>query len=441
MSQLRLSFYGDDFTGSTDSLEQLTLAGIRTLLFIEPPPPARLKKFPGLQAIGVAGKSRALAPAVMEREIKPALRQLKRLGARHVHYKVCSTFDSSPAIGSIGRVMEIAAVIFPTPFIPLLVAAPDLGRYTVFGQHFARYGIGSMGAIHRLDRHPSVSQHPVTPMTEADLRQHLARQTPKRLALFDILSVSLPASAARVAFAKLLQEKPEVVLFDALTNDQLTTIGKLLDTFATSRQPLFSVGSSGIEVALAAAWAKRRPAKKMVPPASQILVGSGSCSPVTSGQIAWALKHGFAEVALDATALTRAKSSAAEIQRAVAAATELLRNHRSVIIHTTKRGAAAQITATLQGDTARILGTALGQVLRTALAHSAVRRIAIAGGDTSSYAARALGIEALEMLASLTPGAPLCRAHAPKSPADGCECVFKGGQVGAENYFATLINS
>ena len=126
MSKLLLTFYGDDFTGSTDALEQLTLAGIRTVLFIHPPTTAQLKKFPGLQAIGVAGKTRSLGPDALERELKPALFALKKLGARHVHYKVCSTFDSSPTVGSIGRVMDVAAKMFPAPFIALLVAAPTL---------------------------------------------------------------------------------------------------------------------------------------------------------------------------------------------------------------------------------------------------------------------------------------------------------------------------
>ena len=79
MSKLLLTFYGDDFTGSTDAMEQLTLAGIRTALFIEPPSRAQLKNFPGLQAVGVAGMTRSLAPASMERELKPALVALKKL--------------------------------------------------------------------------------------------------------------------------------------------------------------------------------------------------------------------------------------------------------------------------------------------------------------------------------------------------------------------------
>ena len=438
MSQLLLTFYGDDFTGSTDALEQLALAGIRTALFIAPPTPTQLKKFPGLQAIGVAGKTRSLAPDAMERELKPALFTLKKLGARHVHYKVCSTFDSSPHVGSIGRVMDLAAKIFPAPFIPLLVAAPTLGRYTIFGNHFARFGIGSDGEIHRIDRHPSISKHPVTPMTESDLRLHLAKQTKKKVALFDILKIALPEKELRVAFRKLLAEKPDVILFDAVGENHLKWIGVLIDEFASAKQPLFSVGSSGIEMALAAAWKTKRVTRKKPTPAKQVLIGSGSCSPVTSGQIAWALKNNFAEVPLDAEKLA-AKNSEAEIRRATNVAVKVLKDGCSVIVHTTKNGSDQRIAAKLKDQTAKILGTALGEVLRGALAQTKVQRLCIAGGDTSSFAARAMGIEALEMIAPLTPGAPLCRAFAPNSPADKMEVVFKGGQVGAENYFETVL--
>jgi 3-oxoisoapionate kinase len=454
MSKLLLTFYGDDFTGSTDALEQLTLAGIRTALFIEPPTVRQLARFKNLQAVGIAGKTRSMTPDAMERELRPALKKLKALGARHVHYKVCSTFDSSPTVGSIGRVIDVATEIFRAPFVPLLVAAPVLGRYCVFGNLFARFGIGSTGAIHRLDRHPSISKHPVTPMTEADLRLHLGKQTRKRIALFDILKIALPSKEARAELKRLLAEKLDVVLFDALYAEQLERIGELLDSHASAKQPLFSVGSSGIESALAAHWTERGCPSRSVSATTdvfkfhapvtigdaaagtaalrtkQILAASGSCSPVTTGQIAWALKKGFAEVALDTAALLSANNSNPETQRATDAVVKLLRTGRSVIVHTGKRTADARAMTTAQ-----LFGSALGEVLRGALEQCHVRRVCIAGGDTSSFAARALGIEALEMLAPLTPGAPLCRAHAPGSPADGLEVVFKGGQVGAENYF------
>ncbi len=444
MSKLLLAFYGDDFTGSTDALEQLTLAGVRTMLFIEPPTAVQLKHFPGLQAVGVAGTSRSLAPDAMRRELTPAFKKLKALGVRHVHYKVCSTFDSSPKIGNIGCVLDVAEKIFPALFVPLLVAAPALGRFTIFGTHFARYGIGSNGNIFRLDRHPSISRHPVTPMLEADLRLHLATQTNKKIALFDILQVGLPGKQASDALDNILKQKPDLVLFDALYPEHLTTIGSLIDGFASAKRPLFSIGSSGIEAALTRWWGERprEPGSgsppKPAPPAKQILVGSGSCSAVTEKQIAWAEKNGFGEIALNASALSSRGKAEKEIKQATARAVTLLRTGRSVIIHTTRRGADKHVAKKLKGGTAKVLGTALGTVLRNALAQAQVRRVCIAGGDTSSFAARALGIEALEMIAPLTPGAPLCRAFAPNSPADGLEIVFKGGQVGAENYFGVV---
>jgi len=438
VTKLALAFYGDDFTGSTDALEQLTLAGVRTMLFIEPPSKARLKRFPDLQAVGVAGLTRSLKPADMRAELKPAFKKLKALGVRHVHYKVCSTFDSSPEIGNIGCVLEVAEKKFRAPFVPLLVAAPALGRFTVFGTHFARYGIGSDGKIFRLDRHPSISRHPITPMLEADLRVHLAKQTRKKVALFDILQVAVPEHAARVELNRILTEKPDVVLFDAIYPEHLARIGSLIDNFASAKKPLFSIGSSGIETALTACWGKKRRAMAFAQPVKQILVGSGSCSPVTEKQIAWALKNGFAEVFLDARALQSPNGYGGEITRANTEATKLLQAGRNVIIHTTRAGPDKRIAAKLKERTARFLGVALGAVLWGVLVETKVRRVCIAGGDTSSFAARALGIEALEMIAPLTPGAPLCRAIAPDSPADGLEIVFKGGQVGAENYFGVV---
>src|SRR6266852_1986404 len=138
---------------------------------------------------------RSLTPNAMERELRPALKQLRALGVRHVHYKVCSTFDSSPAIGSIGRVIDMASEIFGGRFVPLLAGAPVLGRYCVFGNLFAR--LGQEGEAFRLDRHPSMSRHPVTPADESDLRLHLARQTSKKIGLFDILKIDLPATEAK----------------------------------------------------------------------------------------------------------------------------------------------------------------------------------------------------------------------------------------------------
>ena len=107
MKEKQLAFYGDDFTGSTDALEFLTRAGAKTMLFIEPPSSAILSSYPDLDAFGVSGITRSLSSSKMVDVLAPAFQSLKETGVRHVHYKTCSTFDSSPAIGSIGKAIDI----------------------------------------------------------------------------------------------------------------------------------------------------------------------------------------------------------------------------------------------------------------------------------------------------------------------------------------------
>ncbi|MDE3167301.1 MAG: four-carbon acid sugar kinase family protein, partial [Acidobacteriota bacterium] len=191
------SFYGDDFTGSTDALEALALNGVDAVLFLRPPDAADLARFPSARAIGIAGHSRSQSPEWMCRELPPIFARLREIGAPIVQYKVCSTFDSSPATGSIGRALELGRQAFGGAWSPVVAAAPLLRRYVLFGNLFAAAG----AQVHRIDRHPSMAHHPVTPMDESDLRLHLARQTPLRIALIDLPSLraerlDLPAADA-----------------------------------------------------------------------------------------------------------------------------------------------------------------------------------------------------------------------------------------------------
>ncbi|HVU33997.1 MAG TPA: four-carbon acid sugar kinase family protein [Opitutaceae bacterium] len=440
MSSLHLAYYGDDFTGSTDALEFLTRAGVRTVLFTRPPSAGQIAGYPGLGAVGVAGFTRALAPDAMEQELRPAFAALAALAPRHVHYKVCSTFDSSPTVGSIGRAIEIGADVFGGRFVPLVVGAPPLGRYCAFGNLFARFGIGSSGAIHRLDRHPAMSRHPVTPADESDLRLHLGRQTKKRVGLFDLLMLGQPELERRATLERIIGGGAEIVLFDVLETEHLERVGGLLDPLGGAK-PLFSVGSSGVEMALGARWQAagilKSPAPWKHPGAAEpLLVISGSCSPVTIAQIAWALRNGFVDVGIDPLA------PAAEARAAVDQAIGHLRAGRHVIVHSRPERSQVDRAAGANGAavSASELGATLGRIGRDAVAATGIRRLMVAGGDTSSYAARALGIEAIEMIAPLAPGAPLCRATAPASPIDGIEVNFKGGQVGAEDYFGAVAN-
>ncbi|WP_207492362.1 four-carbon acid sugar kinase family protein [Aridibaculum aurantiacum] len=438
MKDLLLAFYGDDFTGSTDALEFLSRAGMKAALFIEPPTVEQLAAYPGLNAIGVAGMTRSLPPHAMQRELQPAFEKLKELAPRHVHYKVCSTFDSSPEIGSIGKAIDVGASVFANRYIPLLVAAPPLGRYCLFGNLFARLGIGSNGNIYRLDRHPSMSKHPVTPSNESDLRLHLAKQTNKQIELVDILQIAKPITEVEAALNKLCHEGAEVVLFDALEEEQLLPIGEVIDKEARAGSTVFSVGSSGIEMALGKYWNQQgvlQVADNWATPgeASPLLVLSGSCSPVTASQIHWAIEHDFKVIEIDVWSLFK-KDSEKALQEYIEHALDFLSQGTSVIVHT--GGTTNKVN--LRKNGVEVIGSALGNIARGICEREKLTRIVVAGGDTSSYAARAMGIEAVTMIAPLAPGAPLCKASAPGSPLDGIEINFKGGQVGAEDYFGLL---
>jgi len=454
-AQLLLAYYGDDFTGSTDALEFLNRAGVKTLLFIEPPTQQQIDNYPDLQAIGVAGITRAMPPQQMEETLLPAFKALKELSPRHVHYKVCSTFDSSPAIGSIGKAIDTGVTVFGSRFTPVLVAAPVLGRYSFFGNLFARMGIGSTGEVFRLDRHPSMSKHPVTPAMESDLRVHLAQQTNKSIGLVDILAVKNGVGSTVNKLNDELQSGKEIVFFDALEERHLQTIGEVIDREAEN-ETLFSVGSSGIEMALGAHWSEA----ELVQPktnwaqagrAKSMLVVSGSCSPVTAKQIEYAAAHDFAEVELDTNAMAVSTDLVSSAAVYVELITQLIERGIQVVLHTSKgtddpRFEQAYQTFKQQGlsqndirsKTAEVYGTALGLIAKGVAEKTKLQRLIIAGGDTSGYVARAVGIEAVEMIAPLTPGAPLCKAYG-QGAVNGLEVVFKGGQVGAETYFEQVL--
>lgn len=454
-NNIKLAFYGDDFTGSTDALEFLARAGARTVLFLGNPRPEQIARFGNPDAVGVAGMTRAMAPEEMAKTLEEAFGVLKSLNPRHVHYKICSTFDSSPEIGNIGSAIETGLRIFQSEFTPIVPAAPALGRYSAFGNLYARMGIGSQGPIYRLDRHPSMRAHPVTPATESDLRLHLAGQTRLPMGLIDLTDLEKPVNEIIAKLNAGIAAGKKIVFFDALYDRQMAKIGEVLERKAGNNTPLFSVGSSGIEKALGDVWLKegiwkRKETWEPLAGCRPVLVLSGSVSPVTAAQVEWAAKNGFEEIAVEVEAL-EAENADAFITAYQKRMLTFLRAGQNVILHTAKGPEdprIRQIRAFLETKgwdpptgrayTARRLGEILGRAARGALEQFRVKRLIIAGGDTSSYVARHLGVEAVEMIAPAFSGAPVCRAYAAGSPADGIEVNLKGGQVGDETYFGVL---
>jgi uncharacterized protein YgbK (DUF1537 family) len=436
-SNLLLSYYGDDFTGSTDVMEALASNGIPTVLFMDIPDAAMLARFSDCRAIGIAGTSRSETPQWMEEHLTPAFEWLRGLGADLCHYKVCSTFDSSPEIGNIGKAIELGKHVFDQAVVPVVVGAPQLKRYTAFGHLFAAY----QGQVYRIDRHPVMSRHPVTPMHEADLALHLSRQTQLPVRLADLSTL---AAADADQQLDRLAAGDGILLLDV---DGLQSQRQSGRNLWRLRRPggSFVAGSSGVEYALLNALQAEgviggATAFSSPGGVDRLAVVSGSVSPTTERQIRHAMANGFDGIALDPLALL-GQSGEEEIEKAISGGLASLRSGRSVILYT-----ALGPSADLGGGMDRIaggrhrLGEILGTILRRLVEAEKLSRAVIAGGDTSSHALKKLGVQALTTRLPLpqTPGSPLCTAHGSHAATNGIEIALKGGQVGNDSYFAQI---
>ncbi|MFC5067121.1 four-carbon acid sugar kinase family protein [Flaviflagellibacter deserti] len=435
-----LSFYGDDYTGSSAVMEVLSFAGVPTVLFLGLPTAEQIARFSDYRALGIAGVARARSPSWMTENLPPVFDLLASLGAPIAHYKVCSTFDSAPEMGSIGKAIELAVPRLGGDWHPLVVAAPALARYQAFGNLFALIeGVG-----HRLDRHPVMSRHPVTPMREADLRLHLGRQTDMSVGLIDL--VTLKSKQADIALRRELDHGRTIVSFDVIDAETLRETGRLI--WENRDERLFAVGSQGLEYALVAYWQavgalSARDTAGETPRVERIAVVSGSCSPTTATQINHALRSGFEGIRLDATRAVDPTAWDQEINSGIEQALRALSNGYDPLVFTASGpddpavpalGEAIASSGAVAGDVNVRIGDGLGTILDRVTRTANLKRVVISGGDTSGQAGMALGIYAVTALAPLVPGSPLCRAYA-DGPHDGLQIAFKGGQMGSPDFF------
>jgi len=432
------TFYGDDFTGSTDVMEAFVRSGFSCVLFLAPPEAADQASVGPVDVIGVAGISRSWTPEQMADNLPDIFTRLKALNAPLFHYKLCSTFDSSPTVGSIGKALEIARDTFGQQPVPIVVGAPILKRYTAFGNLFAT----ADGITHRIDRHPTMAHHPVTPMHESDLLQHLSAQTSLRGELVDCLHLLDEDAHVDETVDRVVSKNPAYLLLDVLEERTLRASGRQLARLVESRwqsehtsQVVF--GSSGIEYALAEVWELDSPRSPLpgdgVPlEPAQTLVVIGSRSPATKAQVSEALLAGFAEVPIDPAHLMATDHEAhryvAELVENVV--TLLLHDHNVIVTTPEKREDVPISGNVLAGYTALLTKLVFESVIP--------ERLVVAGGDTSGHVARALGIRTLRISALMTPGAPLCEAALGLDGDNRFQVCLKGGQVGASDYFTKI---
>ena len=434
---LKVGWYGDDFTGAADTLATAAQAGLRSLLFLGLPTPQRLAQGGPLDALGIAGAARAMSPAQMQTELGPVAELFARLAVPVLHYKVCSTFDSAPHVGSIGAAIDLLGRSVANRFVPILGGQPSLGRYCVFGHLFAR--AGSDGDIHRIDRHPTMSCHPVTPMRESDLRLHLAAQGLDPVGLLTSLAYDDAPEALDARLDALLAGGAGAVLLDAARAEHLAPIGRLIWQRAQA-QRLLAVGASSVVQALAAHWqtlglqplAPARSGQTLAPAQGPVLVLAGSLSPVTRRQVAAA--SSYTRVTLDAARLVADEAGyAAALARQVQ---QLLHQGRHVLAVTSEAHSDIDTPALNSTSLAQACGRWLADVLQA----TPVRRLGIAGGDTSSHAVQALNAWGMSFLQAISPGVALCRLHSDLAKLDGTEIVLKGGQMGFDGLFEHLCH-
>lgn len=441
-----ISWFGDDFTGAAAVMEVLAFAGIDTVLFADMPTPELLERFSGCGAIGIASTARAEGPDWMDTHLPAAFRFLQQTGAPLLHYKVCSTFDSAPHVGSIGKAAEIGLNVTGARAIPMLTAAPQMRRYQAFGHLFA----GTFEGVFRLDRHPVMSRHPVTPMQEADLLRHIADQTELRGGLIDLEALWGDAQAR---LEQVLTDGAQLLSIDGMEERSELAAGRLI--WENRKDLSFVIGSQGVEYALVRHWQEQgiippAPTQTSAGKADQIAVVSGSVSPSTAQQIAWAEENGFEVIRFDAAAIIRDPSSTkAVIAETVKAGLSAVSKGQSPLVCSatgpddpavTDARNAASATETPMDDANKAIGMGLGQVLDGILQGCDIRRAVISGGDTSGHGMRALGLQALQALAPTIPGASLCVGYGGDRH-DGLQIALKGGQMGSMDFFGWIRDS
>lgn len=400
---MRVGYYGDDFTGSVDVLLQFARHGWSGRLFVGVPDADRLREAASAHdVVGIAGIARSLPTARIEAEVRPALEALHALAPQIIQYKACSTADSSPTIGSIGRVIEVGREVIGDAVVPMLFAQPDFGRYTVFGTHFA----AEDGVVHRLDRQPTMSTHPSTPMHEADLARHFSAQT--------ALPVGGIHHTEYVDLAGALARSPHAaVVLDAVDNDDAVVVGRAV---LTAPAPVFAIGSGGLSWGIGAAEPRDTVALPSSSPArGPVLAVSGSRSAQTRRQIEHARAAGWM-----VTPLSFAGGSTQ-----ITAVRDALAAGRSVAL--------TSDDAPVAPDTLERIATVAAEAIRGAA--DLTRRVIVAGGDTSGRVTRLLDVTSLEIAANPVGNVVLLRAASDAPDIDGLELLLKGGQVGADSLF------
>jgi len=416
-----LGCIADDFTGATDLANTLVRQGMRTVQLIGVPR-ADLELV-DVDAAVIALKSRTIPGREAIAQSLEALDWLRAAGCRQFFFKYCSTFDSTAA-GNIGPVSEALMDALETDFSIACPAFPENGR-TVFKGHLF---VGDV-----LLNESGMQHHPLTPMTDANLVRVLAAQSTGRVGLVPFDTVSRGEKAIAEAFAELRGCGCRHAIVDAISNAQLISIG------AASADLKLITGGSGVAIGLpenfrrAGLLAEHAEADRLPRVGGTAVVLAGSCSRATLEQVEHA-KSLWPAFHIDPIAIAQSQDVGGQ---AIEFASARIAEGPVLIYASATPEAVGAVQAQLGRENAGALVEDVMAYIAKQLVERGVRKLVVAGGETSGAVVNALDVRALRIGPQIDPGVPWTASIGDPKLA----LALKSGNFGAPDFFRKALES
>ncbi len=410
MTGLVIGAVADDFTGATDLAGMFARAGMRTAQAIGTVGLDHVDT-DALDAVVVALKTRSIDPAEAVRQSVAAADALRSKGVAQLYFKYCSTFDST-AKGNIGPVADALADLVGAEAVPFCPAFPENGRSVHRGHLF----VGDA-----LLNESGMENHPLTPMTDANLVRWLQQQTAAKVGLLRAGALRQGADAAKRAVAS---AGARYLITDAVTFEDIVVTAEVF------RDAPLVTGGSALGLALGQLWQAGRPpvdATELSPQTGRAAILAGSCSTRTLAQI-----EAFAGPRFRVEAAAAVEDGAGVLAQALAWSDA--QGDGPFLVHASAepaevKAAQARFGVERTGAAVEALMAALGK----ALVARGVSRLIVAGGETSGAVTQALDVPALRIGVEIAPGVPWTQVLG--GPADGLCLALKSGNFGGVDMF------
>jgi uncharacterized protein YgbK (DUF1537 family) len=420
---LILGCIADDYTGASDLANTLTKAGLRTVQTVGLPGVGLT--LPEVDAVVISLKIRSIDAEHAIAAARSADQWLRNRGAAHVLYKICSTFDSTDK-GNIGPVTEALAADAGSAITLVTPAFPETGRTVYCGHLF----VGSQP----LNESP-LKDHPLNPMRDANLVRVLARQSAGKIGLLDLHAIAKGSEFARKKLAELRDTGHTAAIVDAVFEHDLDVIGEV------ALAEKLSTGASGMGLGLARALVNsgRVPiaasnfSQTMRPVGGLSAIVAGSCSSATLEQIAVAARS-MPVLRLDPDRLI---ADPDQIEAAIAWAGERMSKGAVLIAASADPETVARVQSKYgRQRSGHAIETAMAAIV-AALVAKGVRRIVLAGGETSGAAVDGLAIPAFLIGPEIAPGVPVLRSLG--NSQQDLLMALKSGNFGGPDFFERAL--